>query len=153
LGGLPGLAMHRSTSRYGLSAITAVFDDAVDTFRARQLTGERLTGVALPDGVDRPEIGPMTGSLGEIFHFILTSPERTADELLELAQLLVVPQLRAVRGVVVVNTWGGARRTLEIRVDPVRLAQRRLSLDDLAAAIERATGPAPGAALPSGERQ
>ncbi|MGE0398256.1 MAG: efflux RND transporter permease subunit [Kofleriaceae bacterium] len=153
LGGLPGLTTHRSTSRYGLSAITAIFDDDVDTFRARQLTGERLTGVALPANVERPEIGPMTGGLGEIFHFILTSPDRTADELLELAQQKVVPQLRAVRGVVEVNTWGGARRTLEIRVDPVRLAQRGLSLDDLAASIERATGAAPGAALPVGDRQ
>jgi heavy metal efflux system protein len=77
----------------------------------------------------------------------------TAGELLELAELKVVPQLRAVTGVVEVNTWGGARRTLEIRADPVRLAQRGLSLDDLAAAIERATGAAPGAALPIGDRQ
>ncbi|MEZ4359435.1 MAG: CusA/CzcA family heavy metal efflux RND transporter [Kofleriaceae bacterium] len=153
LGGLPGLATLRSTSRYGLSAITAIFDDEVDTLRARQLTGERLTGVALPESVDRPEIGPMTGGLGEIFHFTLTSPDRTVGELLELAQQKVVPQLRGVRGVVEVNTWGGARRTLEIRVDPVRLSQRGLSLDDLAAAIGRATGAAPGAALPIGERQ
>jgi cobalt-zinc-cadmium resistance protein CzcA len=153
LGGLPGLVTHRSTSRYGLSAVAAIFDDEIDTFRARQLTGERLAGVVLPAGVDRPEIGPMTGGLGEVFHFTLTSPTRTAGELLELAQHKVVPQLRSVPGVVEVNTWGGAQRTLEVRVDAVRLAHRGLSLDELATAIERATGAAPGAALPIGDRQ
>ena len=153
LGGLPGLTSHRSTSRYGLSAITAVFGDDVDAYRARQLTGERLVLVSLPDAVDRPEIGPMTGGLGEVYHFMLTSQTRTPAELLELAQLKVVPQLRAVAGIVEVNTWGGARRTLEIRVDPVRLAQHGLSIDDLRVAITRATGAATGGALPSGDRQ
>jgi cobalt-zinc-cadmium resistance protein CzcA len=153
LGGLPGLVTHRSTSRYGLSAVAAIFDDEVDTLRARQLTGERLAGVQLPGGVDRPEIGPMTGGLGEVFHFTLTSPTRTAGELLELAQHQVVPRLRSVPGVVEVNTWGGAQRTLEVRVDAVRLAHRGLSLDELATALERATGAAPGAALPIGDRQ
>jgi len=153
LGGLPGLVTHRSTSRYGLSSLTAVFDDSVDPYRARQLAGERLALVALPDGVDRPELGPMTGGLGEIFHFTLTSPTRTPAELLELAQWKVVPQLRAVAGVVEVNTWGGARRTLEVRVDPVALVQHRLSLGDLRTAVERATGAAPGAALPAGDHQ
>ncbi|MBL0212902.1 MAG: efflux RND transporter permease subunit, partial [Myxococcales bacterium] len=63
LGGLPGLDEHRSTSRYGLSAVTVVFDDDVDLYRARQLVAERLTTVQLPSGVAPPELGPMTGGL------------------------------------------------------------------------------------------
>lgn len=153
LGGMPGLHTHRSSSRYGLSAVTAVFDDDVDPYRARQLAAERLGLVSLPDGVDAPEMGPMTGGLGEVFHFTLTSPQRTSAELLELAQLRVVPTLRGVRGVVEVNTWGGARRTLEVRVDPVKLAHRRLSLDEVREAIRRTTGAVPGASLPAGNGQ
>ena len=153
LGGLPGLTTHRSSSRYGLSAITAVFEDGVDPLRARQLVSERLAAIALPAGVDAPELGPMTGGLGEIFHFTLSSPARTPAELLELAQLRAVPLLRAVPGVVEVNTWGGAQRTLEVRVDPIALAHHRLGLDDVRAAIGRATGAAPGAALPAGDAQ
>ncbi|MGN6103506.1 MAG: efflux RND transporter permease subunit [Kofleriaceae bacterium] len=153
LGGLPGLSTHRSSSRYGLSAITAVFDDDVDVYRARQMVSERLAGVALPAGVDAPEMGPMTGGLGEIFHFTLTSATRTPAELLELAQLRVVPLLRNAPGVVEVNTWGGAQRTLEVRVDPIRLAHHKLSLDAVRTAIERATGSAPGASLPASDGQ
>src|SRR6266850_254295 len=43
LSGLPGLAELRSVSRYGISAVTVVFDDRVDLYFARQLVSERLT--------------------------------------------------------------------------------------------------------------
>jgi len=75
LGGLPGLTQHRSTSRYGISSVTAVFEDDVDPYRARQLVQERLNTLSgvLPGGVDVPELGPLSGGLGEIFHFTLSS--------------------------------------------------------------------------------
>jgi heavy metal efflux system protein len=148
LGGLPGLTEHRSISRYGISAVTAIFADEVDPYRARQVVQERLnnlTGV-LPDGVV-PELGPLTGGLGEIFHFTLSSEARSPTELLELAQYKVAPLVRGVQGVVEVNTWGGQRRTLDVIADPIRLAQRGLTLDALKAALMRATGSAAGGSV------
>lgn len=155
LGGIPGLAEHRSLSRYGISSVTAVFEDEVDPYRARQLVQERLSvlGDSLPPGVDSPELGPLTGGLGEIFHFTLSSAQRTEAELLELANLRVSPLLRGVAGVVEVNPWGGQQRTLEVRVDPVKLAQRGLTLEDLRRALESASGSVPGASLPAGDGQ
>jgi len=149
LGGMPGLTLHRSTSRYGLSAVTAVFADDVDPFRARQLVAEKLTAVAgaLPAGVDPPELGPLTGGLGEIYHLILRSPSRSPAELLDLATYEVAPILRAVSGVVEVNTWGGARRRFEVRADPVRMARAGVVLAELRDAVERAIGVVPGDAV------
>lgn len=137
LGGTPGLVDLRSLSRYGISSVTAVFEDGVEVYLARQMVRERLDGAAgaFPAGVSPPELGPVTGGLGEIFHFTLSSPRRTAAELLELATLRVAPLLRGVPGVVEVNTWGGRQRTLEVRADPLRMAQRGLTLDDLRAAL------------------
>jgi hypothetical protein len=77
LGGLPGLVEQRSLSRYGISSVTAVFEDGVDPYRARQMVQERLTGLTFPPGVFAPELGPVTGGLGEIFHFTLDSPRRS----------------------------------------------------------------------------
>lgn len=152
LGGLPGLSQHRSTSRYGISAVTAIFADGIDPYRARQLVQERLNTLsgALPDGVEVPELGPLTGGLGEIFHFTISSPSRTATELLELAQYKAAPLLRAVPGVVEVNTWGGRHRTLDVVADPIRLAQRGLTLDALRTALGRATGSAAAGSIPAG---
>ncbi|HXN82394.1 MAG TPA: efflux RND transporter permease subunit, partial [Myxococcales bacterium] len=111
LGGMPGLIDQRSISRYGISSVTAVFDDDVDPYRARQVVQERLNTLAaeLPNGVERPELGPLSGGLGEIFQVTLSSPQRTPAELFELAQYRLAPILRSVSGVVEVNTWGGQR--------------------------------------------
>jgi len=152
LGGLPGLTQHRSISRYGISSVTAVFEDGVDPYRARQLVQERLNTVVgvLPGGVQVPELGPLSGGLGEIFHFTLSSGAQSPTELLELAQYKIAPLLRSVPGVVEVNTWGGQQRTLDVVADPVRLAQRGLTLEALRGALARATGSAAAGSLPAG---
>ncbi len=149
LGGLPGLTLHRSTSRYGLSAVTALFADDVDPYRARQLVAEKLAGVAgtMPLGVEAPELAPLTGGLGEVFHLMLRSPSRGPAELAELANLEVAPLLRSVPGVVEVNTWGGERRRFEVRADPVRLAAHGLGLGELRDAVSRAVAVVPGDAV------
>ena len=43
LGGLPGLVEHRSISRYGISSVTAVFEDDVDVYRARLMKKHRAS--------------------------------------------------------------------------------------------------------------
>ena len=48
LGGLPGLTEQRSISRYGISSVTAVFQDSVETYRARQMVQERLNSLSFP---------------------------------------------------------------------------------------------------------
>jgi cobalt-zinc-cadmium resistance protein CzcA len=153
LGGVPGLVRQRSMSRYGISSVTAVFDESEELLDARQVVQERLQSVAgqLPAGVESPELGPLTGGLGEIYQLTLTSPERTPAELLELAQLRVAPLLASVPGVVEVNSWGGERRTLDVIADPHRMARRMVTLAELTDAVAEATGQVPGATLEAGE--
>jgi cobalt-zinc-cadmium resistance protein CzcA len=152
LGGVPDTETQRSLSRYGISAVTVVFERGTDLVRARQLVGERLAGVTgvLPPTAEPPELGPMSGGLGEIFQFVVRSPRRSASELLEIVNLEIAPTLRSVPGVVEVNPWGGARRTLDVVGDPVRMSARGVTLSDLRDASQRALGTAPGASLPAG---
>ncbi len=67
LAGIPGLSYTRSLSRNGFSQVTAVFDDAIDLYFARQQVAERLAGAreALPAGAE-PALGPISTGLGEI---------------------------------------------------------------------------------------
>lgn len=155
LGGMPGLVEQRSLSRFGLSSITLVFDDDVEPYLARQIVQERLNTAAsaLPSTVDTPELGPLTGGLGEIYHFTLNAPQRSLAELYELATYRVQPLLRTAPGVVEVNTWGGEERTLDVLADPLRLAQRGLTLDDLREALELSTGSVAGTSLAAGASQ
>ena len=68
LAGIPGLQYTRSLSRNGFSQVTAVFDDPVDIYFARNQVNERL-GVAresLPPGAE-PTMGPISTGLGEVY--------------------------------------------------------------------------------------
>jgi cobalt-zinc-cadmium resistance protein CzcA len=68
LAGIPGLEYTRSFSRNGFSQITAVFNDKVDIYFARQQINERLTAAkeSLPPGAE-PRMGPIATGLGEIY--------------------------------------------------------------------------------------
>ena len=68
LAGIPGLDHTRSISRNGFSQVTAVFDENVDLYFARQQVAERLAQAreSLPDGVE-PQMGPVSTGLGEIY--------------------------------------------------------------------------------------
>ncbi|NJK89396.1 MAG: efflux RND transporter permease subunit [Myxococcales bacterium] len=155
LGGMPGLEEQRSLSRYGISSVVSVFEDDVPPFLARQIVQERLSAVQdeLPRNAGPPVLGPYTGGLGEVFQFTLRSPRRTQAELFELSELEIAPLLKTVSGVVEVNTWGGAVRTMDVVLDPIRLASFGLTLSDVREALNESLGTVPAATLPRGDLQ
>ena len=70
LAGIPGLQSTRSLSRNGFAQVTAVFDDDVDVYFARQQVNERLGEAkdSLPPDVE-PVMGPIATGLGEIYMY------------------------------------------------------------------------------------
>jgi len=70
LAGIPGLQSTRSLSRNGFAQVTAVFEDDVNIYFARQQVAERLGEAkeSLPPGVD-PIMGPIATGLGEIYMY------------------------------------------------------------------------------------
>jgi hypothetical protein len=160
MSGLPGLTEVRSVSRFGLSAVTVVFEEDMDLLRARQLISERLIQARerLPPGVS-PELGPLSTGLGEIFQFEVRSDRMCAPgqpdteachtpmELRSTLDWFVAFQLRSVPGVVEVNSFGGELKTYEVEVLPDRLRALGVSLNDLFEALERNNGTAGGGYL------
>ncbi|MDF0645200.1 MAG: CusA/CzcA family heavy metal efflux RND transporter [Nitrospira sp.] len=139
LSGLPGLQELRSISRYGLSAVTAIFDDQVDIYRARQLVSERLTRALerIPPEYGRPMLGPLTTGLGEVYMFTLKSRQLGAMELRTMLEWDIGMRLRAVPGVVEVNIWGGETQQYQVIVDPVKLLSYKLALPTVFDALHR----------------
>ncbi|WP_437573708.1 efflux RND transporter permease subunit [Sorangium sp. So ce887] len=137
ISGLPRLEEVRSLSRFGLSQVTARFEDDTDIYLARQVVMERLQTVTLPKGIERPELGPVATGLGEVFHYVVTGKGKSLSELRTVHDWVIAPQLRSVRGVAEVNAWGGDERQIQVLVDPAELTGRGLSLHDLSGALER----------------
>lgn len=150
LAGLPGLAEVRSISKFGFSQITAIFDDGADIWRARQVVAERLAGVDLPDGVDRPSLGPVSTGLGEVFQYLVESDTLSARELRTLHHWVVRPQLLQVPGVAEINTWGGSEKQYHVIFDPASLLRHALTLDDVALALRRGNGSVGGGIVDRG---
>jgi len=146
LGGLPGLTEVRSVSKFGFSHVTLTFDDGMDIYLARQVVGERLATVELPQSIDRPTLGPVATGLGEVFHYLVTG-DGTLAELRTAQDWIVRPQLRSVPGVAEVNSWGGDERQIQVVVDPLRLHEYGLSLDGLVQALERGNASVGGGAI------
>ncbi len=75
MSGLPNIEKIRSVSKFGLSAVTVVFDDSVSIYFARQLVQERLTQAReqIPASIGAPEMGPISTGLGEIYQYQLRS--------------------------------------------------------------------------------
>lgn len=138
IGGLPGLVNVRSISKFGLSQVVATFGDGSDIYRSRQLITERLQAVELPDGIDRPQLGPIATGLGEVFHYVVrsTDPQRSLMELRVLQDWVIKPQLRKVPGVAEVNTWGGFEKQYHVIVQPERLIKYRLTFEELVEALQ-----------------
>ena len=159
MSGLPGIEEIRSVSRFGLSAVTIVFEEGTDLLRARQLISERLTQAReeLPGGAS-PELGPLSSGLGEIFQFEVRAdhmcgaektdePCYTPMDLRSLLDWFLAFELRSVPGVVEVNSFGGELKTYEVEVLPDRLRAQRLSLNDLFEALTRNNATAGGGYL------
>jgi heavy metal efflux system protein len=139
LAGLPGIHELRSVSRYGLSAVTAIFEDQTDIYRARQLVNERLTSVRerIPPEYGRPMMGPLTTGLGEVYQFTVKGQRYSAMALRTMLEWDIGMRLRTVPGVVEVNIWGGEAQQYQIRVDPGKLLSFTLSLQQVFEALER----------------
>src|SRR5512136_941046 len=136
--GLPGLINVRSISKFGLSQVVATFNDETSIYRARQLITERLQSVELPAALERPQLGPIATGLGEVFHYVVRSEDtnRTLTELREIQDWVVKPQLRKVRGVAEVNTWGGFEKQFHVITEPQQLVKYRLTFEELVDALQ-----------------
>jgi cobalt-zinc-cadmium resistance protein CzcA len=146
MAGIPKTLQVRSVSKYGLSVVTVVFHDGTDIYFARQLINERMREAsdAVPPQYGKPEVGPITSGLGEIFQFTLRNPKLTAMQLEELLDWQIRPQLRTVPGIVEVNSFGGEDRQYQVVLDPKRLQAAGISVAQVAEAIDRSNANAGG---------
>jgi cobalt-zinc-cadmium resistance protein CzcA len=147
MAGIPRLDHTRSVSRYGLSQVTAVFEDGTDIYFGRQQVGERLREVRaeLPASLE-PSLGPIATGLGEIFMFTVDAEPGalgrdgipvTPMDLRTVHDWIIRPQLLQVPGVVEVNPIGGFRKQILVAPDPGKLLAHGLTHTDVLEALRR----------------
>lgn len=141
---ISGITELRSFSRFGLSLVTVVFDDNTDVYWARQQVQERLQIVQenIPEGIGKPELGPISSGLGEIFQYVVRAKkgyENVYDEteLRTIQDWVIRRQLLGTKGVADVSSFGGKLKQYEIAINPNKLQAFNININDVFDALEK----------------
>ncbi len=137
MNGLPDVAEVRSISQFGLSAVTVEFDEGTDIYFARQMVSQRLQSISdeLPPDVSSPQLGPITTALGEIYQYVVRGENYSLTELREIQDWLIAPQLKVVKGVTEINSFGGFVKQYNVVVQPGRLRIFGIGISEVLDAI------------------
>ena len=144
MAGLPGVQEIRSVSLFGLSYVSVYFEDTLDIYFARRLVMERLQDVSerIPEGYGKPEMGPNTSGLGQVFWYTLERADEklNADvsdmDLRTVQDWSVRLMLRTAPGVDDVMSWGGQEKQYQVIIDPLKLIKYQLSFREVMEVIE-----------------
>lgn len=151
LAGTPGVVSMRSSSTFGLSLITLTFREGAEDYWSRQRVTERLANVTLPPGVT-PTLDPVSGPAGEIYRYTLDSDSKNLMELSEIQRWKVIPALQQVPGVANVDNFGGFTKEFQLEVDPQKLLQFGVGMNDVINALSANNTNAGGGRVTRGEQ-
>lgn len=156
---VPNLRRMVSYARTGEASIELEFPFGVDINEALIRTSNALSQVSsYPENVDPPQLLTSSFSNNAFMYYALAPlPGNPLDldinMLRDFVEDEVRPRMERVPGVSQVNVGGGAERQVQIRVDPARLAQRGLSLDDVRQAVRGRNRDSSGGDIDSGKRR
>lgn len=151
---VPGARHVRGFSMTGDSFVYVLFEDGTDPYWARSRVLEYLSQARaeLPDSVE-PALGPDASGVGWVYQYALVDRSGGHDlsELRALQDWFLRLELQALPGVSEVATVGGMERQYQAIIDPLRLRQYGLQINDVAARIRAAGAERGGSLIEVGE--
>ncbi|HET9311967.1 MAG TPA: efflux RND transporter permease subunit [Actinomycetota bacterium] len=133
--GIAFLEEIESVSLPGLSSVVMTFEPGTDVLDARQVVAERLTqavaAAGLPQVARPPQMIQPVSSTARVGMVKLSSDELSPIEMSILSKWVITPRLLGVEGVANVSTWGFRDRQLQVLVDPQRLADADVTLNQV----------------------
>lgn len=153
LNGLPFIQKVRSSSEFGLSVVTAIFDDSCDVYLARQLVQQRLNTMSFPPDVPKPQLGPVISSFSQVFMYYVTSDRHNKIDLRTIQDWTIAKKLLSVQGVGNVVTYGGWIKQYQIFVDQYKLRAYGLTIKDVLDAVSNSNVNAGGNFIETGDEE
>jgi CzcA family heavy metal efflux pump len=131
LTGVQGLDVIRSKSVPQLSSIELLFKPGTNLLKVRQQVQERVEAVtpSLPTWAAPPFIMPATSTTSRVIKIGVSSDTLSIQKLSTVAYWKIRARLLRVRGVANVAIWGEHLEQYLVQVDPARLRQHGVTLD------------------------
>ena len=136
LKGLPRVKQIRSSSAFGFSMVTVIFEDGVAPYFARQVVNEKVQQAVprLPKGV-QPALGPASTPMGQVFMYTLESDRHNLADLRTTQDFFLRQQLSAVNGVAEVASIGGYVLQYQVNLDPNLLRAYKVGIGQVFNAV------------------
>ena len=156
---LEGMKKMESSSSDSFGTITLTFQVGTSLDSALLKVSNRLEQVpSYPDDVEKPVIRSVDVNANAIAWFILAAREKDGfagdiSTLYDFCDDFIKPEFERVPGVAASNIYGGREREMQVIVDPARLAARRVTLNQLGAALERENRDYSGGDFDEGKRR
>lgn len=156
---LPNLTQIISTASSGQAEIELEFPFGTDITEMLIRVNNALSQVqSYPENVDEPQIFANSFSSNAFMFFSVTpqpgnSRQLDMDLMLDFVEDNVKLRMSSVPGVSEVYVRGAAERQVQILINPSRLVQRGLSIDDVRQAIRNRNRDRSGGEIVSGKRQ
>ncbi|WP_150430279.1 efflux RND transporter permease subunit [Dechloromonas sp. CZR5] len=151
MSGVPRATQVRSVSITGLSVVTLTFSEGTNDYFARNQVLEKLQNVSFPPGI-QPQLAPLATAVGEVYRYVLSAPaEMPPREVRALQDWVVRPALRRVAGVADINSFGGAVKEYQVRINPPALMRYGITLDQVSQALVNGNQNASGGLMKRGE--
>jgi HAE1 family hydrophobic/amphiphilic exporter-1 len=156
---LEGLVKMESESQDSYASITLTFAVGEDMNAALLRVSNRLEQVPeYPDDADKPVIRSTDANANAIAWFMLKPTEENGFAepmwtLFDFADDFIKPEFERVTGVAASNVYGGREREMRVIVYPAELAARQVTLNEVAAALERENRDYSGGDFDEGKRR
>ena len=145
--GIPGVKTIRSSSMFGFSSIYIIFEEDIEFYWSRSRILEKLNSLPanlLPVGVN-PSLGPDATGLGQIFWYTLEGRDKDGKvtggwdlhELRSIQDYYVKYGLSSASGVSEVASIGGFVQEYQVDIDPEKMRQYDVSLNDVVKAVKQ----------------
>jgi multidrug efflux pump len=139
LGQISGLTMMSSNSASGLSTITLQFGMDTDLDVAAQDVQSALRTARLPGSLPYPPVyNRVNPADAPILTLALTSNSRPLRDVNDFADSILSQKLSQIPGVGLVSIAGNVRPAVRVQVDPGKLANLGLTMEDVRSALTQA---------------
>ncbi|MDA8404841.1 MAG: efflux RND transporter permease subunit [Desulfobacteraceae bacterium] len=138
---IAGIDSMTSTSVIGKTSITLQFNLSRDLDAAAQDVQAAISGVLgkLPDDMPNPPTFRKVNPADEpVLLVALTSPTLPLSDLDEYGETLMAQQISMISGVAQVMVYGSQKYAVRIQLDPNKLANKNIGIDQVAQAVSNA---------------
>jgi HAE1 family hydrophobic/amphiphilic exporter-1 len=128
--GMSGLENVTSISTSNLSVVTANFSPGEDIESAEDDIRTDVSALVLPDDAQDPIVVRLTSDIFPVM-YLSVSGQRDIPSLQRIVDDQILPQLEAIDGIYQVEVEGGVTERVSVIVDPDRLEEYGLSVNDV----------------------